>query len=75
VANRLAVAFVVSFVVLFASYLVFNLAFWEWTAWRYPHHDSMAVIAALIEGIPVAAVSAIIGFVVAFYRTGRKAPR
>ena len=73
--GRIAFAFVVSFVVLVVSYVIFNLAYWEWTAWRYAHHDSMAVIAALIESVPVAAICAIVGFVVAFYRSGRNIPR
>ena len=40
-------------VVCIVSFVIFNVLYIEWAAWRYPHNNSMAGLAAFAYGIPV----------------------
>ena len=56
-----------------ASFVVFNIAFDIWAAWRNPHHNSMAGLTAFVIGLPVGVVFWVVGFIVTYWYTGRKA--
>jgi len=69
--KRIGRSFGMAVLVFLVSYLIFNIAYCEWAVWRYPHNNSMAGVAAMIEGFPVGIACAVVGFVITFYRKGR----
>ncbi|MGO9306947.1 MAG: hypothetical protein ACLP3R_25140 [Candidatus Korobacteraceae bacterium] len=51
----------------YIGFKVFRIAYVDWAVWRYPHNNSMAGFAAFMYGIPVGAISGVIGFCLVFF--------
>jgi tetrahydromethanopterin S-methyltransferase subunit E len=65
--RRAILSIVVGIVVSFATFIIFNIAYIKWAVWRYPHHNSMAGLAAFLYGLPVGAICGIIAFCFVFF--------
>lgn len=70
--ERVLFSFKMSAWAFLASFVIFNIAFDLWAVWRYPHNNSMAGLSGFFLGLPVGVVFSVIGFIVAYYRSGRK---
>jgi len=69
--GRIVASLGVAVLAFIASFIVFNIAYIVWAVRRYPHHNSMAGVAAFIYGLPVGAACALLSFGIAFYIIGR----
>lgn len=63
----MAVALLVGIVSFFLSFFIFNVAYISWAVHRYPHHNSMAGMAAFYYGFPVGGAVALVVFAVTLY--------
>jgi len=55
------------------SFELFSVAYIQWAAWRYPHHNSMAGLAAFLYGFPVGGFSGLLAFAIVWIKAAPKA--